>query len=133
MAVSLLAHDVSDLCLGKPPLKTLSTSATVADALFALKRTDESCLSVWSCLDDTKSSGCCCVCVGKICMVDIICFLCADENLLSPCEALRKPIQILLTKNAGDLVRHIDPHSRFFILICEIRVFNFFILNFDLI
>ncbi|RZB97986.1 Bifunctional monothiol glutaredoxin-S16, chloroplastic [Glycine soja] len=40
MAVSFLARDVSDLCLGKPPLRSLSASATVADALAALKSSD---------------------------------------------------------------------------------------------
>ncbi|CAM8992974.1 unnamed protein product [Rhodiola kirilowii] len=118
MAVSLLAHEVSDLCLGKPPLRTLSISATVGDALFALKRTEESCLSVWCCGEggacsksSLSGSAASCRCVGKVCMVDIICFLCREENLSSPFEALRKSVEVLLPKNVGELVRHIDPHS----------------------
>nr|DAD49075.1 TPA_asm: hypothetical protein HUJ06_019012 [Nelumbo nucifera] len=35
--VSLLAREVSDLCLGKLALRSLSISATVSDALLMLK------------------------------------------------------------------------------------------------
>ncbi|KAJ6416576.1 hypothetical protein OIU84_002437 [Salix udensis] len=49
MAVSILSHEVSDLCLGKPALSSLSASATVGDALSALKRSGDLFLSVWSC------------------------------------------------------------------------------------
>jgi hypothetical protein len=120
MAVSILAREVSDLCLGKPALRCLSVSATVADALSALKRLGESYLSVWSCCHNassrTKSAAAGsddCQCVGKVCMVDIICFLCTPENLGSPAAALQSPVSVLIPKTSAGNVRHLDPHSRF--------------------
>ncbi|KAK6134509.1 hypothetical protein DH2020_031743 [Rehmannia glutinosa] len=111
MAVQLLAYEVADLCLGKPPLRSLPASATVADALAALKSADENFISVWSC--DHNSSNRKnpeCVCLGKLCMVDIICYLCRDENLASPGLALKSPVSVLLSKIEG-LVRHVEPSS----------------------
>ncbi|GAV74427.1 CBS domain-containing protein [Cephalotus follicularis] len=109
MAVSLLGHEVSDLCLGKPPLRSLSVSAKVGDALSVLKRNGDSYLSVWSCdhfnicLED-------CQCIGKVCMMDIVCFLCKQENLLNPSAALESPVSVLVPKNSG-IVRHLEPHA----------------------
>lgn len=122
MAVSLLAHEVSDLCLGKPALKPLPLSATVADALAALKTSDDYFISVWNCSDhsvaarigfaeENEDPGC--RCVGKLCMVDIICYLCREENLLSPSAALKAPVSAILPKVSG-LVRHLEPSSRYF-------------------
>lgn len=93
-------------------------SATVADALSALKRLGESYLSVWSCCHDTSSRAKTvgsddCICVGKVCMVDIICFLCTPENLSSPATALHSPVSVLIPKTSAGLVRHLDPHSSF--------------------
>ncbi|KAL0443514.1 UNVERIFIED_CONTAM: CBS domain-containing protein CBSX5 [Sesamum latifolium] len=107
MAVRFLAYEVADLCLGKPPLRSLSASATVADALAAVKSSDENCISVWSC-DHKRNLEC--VCVGKVCMVDIICYLCREENLGSPALALKSPVSVLLSKVKG-LIRHVDPSS----------------------
>lgn len=114
MAVSLFAHEVSDLCLGKPAVRSLSVSATVREALSALKRLGESCLSVWSC-DHSKSIGSGsddCVCVGKVCMVDVICYLCKEENLSSPLTALQAPVSDLIPKGPP-IVRHLEPNARF--------------------
>ncbi|KAK4398394.1 CBS domain-containing protein CBSX5 [Sesamum angolense] len=108
MAVRFLAYEVADLCLGKPPLRSLSASATVADALAAVKSSDENCISVWSC--DHKRINRECVCVGKVCMVDIICYLCREEHLGSPALALKAPVSVLLSKFKG-LVRRVDPSS----------------------
>lgn len=110
MAVRLLAYQVADLCLGKPPLRSLSSAATVADALAAVKVSDENFVSVWSC-DHSEKRNLDCVCVGKVCMVDIVCYLCREENLSSPGSALRSPISVLLSKVEG-LVRHVEPSSR---------------------
>ncbi|KAI8000447.1 CBS domain-containing protein CBSX5 [Camellia lanceoleosa] len=113
MAVRFLAREVSDLCLGKPALRALPISATVADALSALKRSGESYISVWSCEHSRSdfgggSGGC--GCVGKVCLVDVICFLCGEKNLLNPLLALQAPVSDLLPKVPG-LVRHLEPHS----------------------
>ncbi|OMP04670.1 Cystathionine beta-synthase, core [Corchorus olitorius] len=93
MAVRLLSHELSDLCLGKPALRSLSVTSTIADAIEVLKTSDENFVSVWSC---------------KVCMVDVICYLCKDENLVSPSLALKKPVSVLLPKIPG-LVIHVEP------------------------
>ncbi|XP_019192865.1 PREDICTED: CBS domain-containing protein CBSX5-like [Ipomoea nil] len=118
MADLLLAHEVSELCLGKPPLRSLSVSATVGDALSVLRSSEGSAISVWNC-DHSKSSrnssfngddDVDCLCIGKICMVDVICYLCREENLSSPSSALKAPLTVLLSKSQG-LVRHVEPSS----------------------
>ncbi|XP_058200867.1 CBS domain-containing protein CBSX5-like [Rhododendron vialii] len=122
MAVRFLAREVSDLCLGKPALTALpASSATVADALSALKRSGESHVSVWACCENNHDhSDLCspaakaggeCRCVGKICMVDVICFLSREKNLVDPSAALRAPVSDLLDKAGAGIVRHLEPHS----------------------
>ncbi|CAJ2659859.1 CBS domain-containing protein CBSX5-like [Trifolium pratense] len=107
MAVSFLTHELSELCLGKPPLKSISTSATVVEAIEVLRNSDESFVSVWNC--DHSEFGRC-ECVGKICMVDVILFLCKEENLLCPSSALKASIAHVLSK-ANALVVHLEPSS----------------------
>nr|XP_010905537.1 CBS domain-containing protein CBSX5 [Elaeis guineensis] len=107
MAVSLRSHEVSDLCIGKPALKSLPLSATAGDALLALKKGGDTCLGV-SAAD--RSSPERKLIAGKLCVVDILCFLCVDENLDSPVDALKKPISDLLSKDAA-LVRRVESHS----------------------
>ncbi|KAG7024844.1 CBS domain-containing protein CBSX5 [Cucurbita argyrosperma subsp. argyrosperma] len=119
MAVSLFSHDVSDLCLGKPALRPLSLSATIADALLALQFSNDYFVSVWDCRFAT--SGCggggagdgefeCCRCVGKLCMVDVIFYLCRDENLLSPAAALQASVSEILSQIPG-IVMHLEPSA----------------------
>ncbi|KAL3522249.1 hypothetical protein ACH5RR_015083 [Cinchona calisaya] len=121
MAVNFLKNqEVSDLCLGKPPLKKWAPDhhATIADALSALKKScggggdhQSHYLSIWSCSVDSHHSVC--ECVGKICMADIICFLCKEENLANPLKALEgnSVSQLLLHKGPSLSVRHLDPNS----------------------
>ncbi|RZR79389.1 hypothetical protein BHM03_00005106 [Ensete ventricosum] len=119
MAVSLVLNEVSDLCIGKPPQRSLPLSAaTVIDALRALKRGSEPHLAV---LDpDRASSGKKAVAVaGKICVADILCFLCSDGNLASPTAALERPVTALLPKGAG-LVRLVEPQFRFEFSFCNL-------------
>ncbi|KAL2483604.1 CBS domain-containing protein CBSX5 [Forsythia ovata] len=113
MAARLLAFEVADLCLGKPPLCALSVSATVGDALAALKTAEDNSVSVWNCDHSKRNLSAVdeeCVCIGKVCMVDIICYLCKEDNLSSPALALKSPVSVLLSKVNG-LVRHVDPSS----------------------
>lgn len=122
MAVRFLGREVSDLCLGKPPLRSLSIASTVADALSAIKTSGEIYVSVWSCdCDHHRQSSrpatnkpadfvSDCRCIGKICMVDVICFLCRDDNVSRPFDALRSPVSDLIPKGL-DLVAHLEPHS----------------------
>ncbi|GLU23416.1 hypothetical protein SLE2022_394200 [Rubroshorea leprosula] len=116
MAVSLLARDVSDLCLGKPALRSLSITATVADALEVLRNSDDNSVSVWGCNHKagfgsrtaTSADDDDCQCIGKISMVDVICYLCKEENLKSPSAALKAPVSVLLPEIPG-LVKHVEP------------------------
>lgn len=126
MANNLVAYEVSDLCLGKPSLRSLSISSTISEALSELKQSEDNYLSVWNCIDQhhhhhikkdqsnlsnnkiiTFEN---CQCVGKISMVDIICFLCKEENLDSPSSALKSPISVLISTDSG-LVQHVEPHT----------------------
>ncbi|KAG5546280.1 hypothetical protein RHGRI_018450 [Rhododendron griersonianum] len=113
MAVRLLAYEVSDLCLGKPPLRSLPVSATLADAVSAIRYSDDGCVSVWNCdhsSPDKNDAVDDCRCVGKISMVDVICHLCREENLLAPSSALKSPVSVLVSKVPGR-VRHVEPSS----------------------
>lgn len=115
MAVRLLGHEVSDLCLGKPALRYLPVSATVGEALAALKRSGDAYLSVWSCDHTSKTNKSRvddCWCIGKISMVDVVCFFCREDNLSCPSAALQSPVSVLLPKVPG-VVRHLNPNSRF--------------------
>ncbi|CAJ1961640.1 unnamed protein product [Sphenostylis stenocarpa] len=120
MAARLSRHELSDLCLGKPPLRSLSVSDTVAGALAALKKIDDSYVTVWDCHHSfirqqqpqhhTSITKCSiCTCIGKVCMVDIICFLSKPENLSSPSAALHSPISVLVHHTSPVLVRHLPP------------------------
>lgn len=117
MAVSILAREVSDLCLGKPPLRLLPITSTVAESITALRRSGESYVSVWSC----ESTGGDYTCVGKICMVDVICYLCNKENIARPLAALNSPVSEILSKPPG-IVRHLEANTRF--VICVYIVFE---------
>ncbi|XP_019153807.1 PREDICTED: CBS domain-containing protein CBSX5-like [Ipomoea nil] len=124
MATGLLGHKVADLCLGKPALRSLSVaSGSVGDALAALNSGEDAAISVWSCDhspggENIGAGGC--VCIGKICMVDIISYLCKvqeeEENLSSPSNslglALAAPLSVLLSQIPGPIpIRHVQPSS----------------------
>ncbi|GMJ05229.1 CBS domain containing protein 5 [Hibiscus trionum] len=108
MAVRLLSYELSDLCLGKPALRSLPTTSTVAEALEVLKNSDDNSVSVWCCDHTAEFDSADCRCVGKVCMVDVICYLCKDEHLVSPLLALNEPVSVLLPKTPG-LVLHVEP------------------------
>lgn len=99
---SLLCRHVSELCIGKPPVRPLPATATIGDALRALKRTAEPCLSVWA--TDGKS------CVGKVCMAEVICYLCSDENIAAPAAALKAPLSALLPPPRSSAVAVVQPY-----------------------
>lgn len=109
MALRFLNREVSDLCLGKPELKWVAATATISDAVSALKSTGDTHISVWVCGDRANGS---CVCVGKFCMADVILFLCREENLGEPFKALEAPVYDILPKGLP-IVRHLEPNSRF--------------------
>ncbi|PWA62304.1 Cystathionine beta-synthase, core [Artemisia annua] len=114
MAARLLAHDVSDLCLGKPSITSLPISATIHDALTELKSSEDTHISIWTCThnhlvvsDDQLISEC--RCVGKICMVDIICYLCKEDNISDPSTALKSPVSVLMSHGRPGVIQHVEP------------------------
>ncbi|XP_019440260.1 PREDICTED: CBS domain-containing protein CBSX5-like [Lupinus angustifolius] len=112
MAVRLFSsNEVSDLCLGKPAIRSISLSDTVSDAIFLLKKTPESYVSVWNCQHSLNHHHHC-VCVGKVCMLHIICFISKPHNVKTLSLALQSPISLLLTETAA-LVRHLPPNASF--------------------
>ncbi|KAK3013016.1 hypothetical protein RJ639_009965 [Escallonia herrerae] len=98
MAVRSLGYEVADLCFGKPLLRSLSVSAIISDALVA------NYISAWSCdlLSSVKFDGTC-RCIGRICMVDVTCFLCMEKNLSSSSSssALKALVSVLLSQLTG--------------------------------
>ncbi|XXG45223.1 hypothetical protein AAC387_Pa02g0358 [Persea americana] len=103
--MALLSCDISELCLGKPLLKPFCVSSTIRDALSALNKTEcDTYLSVWNGSSSNK-------CVGKISTVDIICFLCREDNLCDPLSALESPVSVLLRHAHEGIVRHVDPNT----------------------
>ncbi|KAG8385610.1 hypothetical protein BUALT_Bualt03G0063000 [Buddleja alternifolia] len=108
MAVRFLNEEVSELCLGKPELRCVAATATVAEALTALKTCGETHVSVWICGGDDINGTC--LCVGKICAADVILFLCREEHLADPFKAFEAPISDVLPKGSP-VVRHLEPNS----------------------
>ncbi|CAK9321017.1 unnamed protein product [Citrullus colocynthis] len=112
MAVRLFDHHISDICLGKPALRSISLSATLADALSALKKLGENYISVWSCASHSSKSASHhdCRCVAKISVLDVILFLCNEDNLSQPAVALQSSVSVLIPQGHV-LVRHLEPHA----------------------
>ncbi|OEL16854.1 hypothetical protein BAE44_0022124 [Dichanthelium oligosanthes] len=105
MAVRLLqTHDVSDLCIGKPALRWLPPSSTVADAVADLEGAAAAAIAVW---DGEEGSDV----VGRVCMADVLLFLCAGANLASPAAALQATLSDLLVAGAPPPVRRIEPDA----------------------
>ncbi|XP_074579875.1 CBS domain-containing protein CBSX5-like [Curcuma longa] len=108
MAVRLVSNEVSDLCIGKPAVRSLPPSAsTVGDVLAALRKGDEPHLAVLV-VDRTAPEKRSTV-SGKLCVADVICYLCSEGNLASPAVALERPVSALLPVGGGGLVRRVEP------------------------
>ncbi|XP_041991746.1 CBS domain-containing protein CBSX5-like isoform X1 [Salvia splendens] len=108
MALRSLSAEVSDLCIGKPELKWIAATASIAEALAALKASGEIYISVWIC--SQNAAGGSCVCVGKFSAADVILFLCREENLADPFKALQTPVCDILPKGIP-IVRCVTPNS----------------------
>jgi hypothetical protein len=109
MAVRLLqTHDVSDLCIGKPALRWLPPTSTVADAAAELEGAGAgAAVAVW---DGDEASDV----AGRVRMADVLLFLCAAANLASPAAALQATLSDLLAAAAPPPppVRRIEPDAR---------------------
>uniref|UniRef100_A0A0D3G1S3 CBS domain-containing protein n=1 Tax=Oryza barthii TaxID=65489 RepID=A0A0D3G1S3_9ORYZ len=107
----LQSHDVSDLCIGKPPVRWLPPSSTVADAIAEIEagggRGPDAAVAVW---DGRKGEV-----DGRVCMADVHLFLCGGDgeaaSLASPAAALQATLSDLLAAGAPP-VRRIEPHAR---------------------
>ncbi|CAD5181995.1 CBS domain-containing protein CBSX5-like [Musa acuminata AAA Group] len=105
---SLQTREVSDLCIGKPATRPLSLSATVGDALLALRSggSDDR-LVIWTADGPAPERK---ACAGNVCLVDVLCYLCAEQNLDAPMAALGAPASALLPPlTAASLVRRVEP------------------------
>lgn len=114
MAHAFLARQVSDLCVGKQPLTSLPATASIADAVTALKRSGDINLSIWNCnhLSDSGNDNVgSCWCVGKICMVDVIAFICKEENVTRPFDALEQTNVLDLIPDVKGKIKHLDSNS----------------------
>ncbi|GJU96736.1 hypothetical protein Tco_1321492 [Tanacetum coccineum] len=111
MAQTFLATQVSDICVGKPSLRSLPSTASIAEAVAELKKSGELYVSVWECDHHNNEGIVYFRCLGKICMVDVIVFLCEKENILCPLEALKTSV-VDLVMNMDGRIRHLEPDSR---------------------
>ncbi|XP_020249335.1 CBS domain-containing protein CBSX5-like [Asparagus officinalis] len=86
-------------CIGKPPLRSLPAKATVGEALVAVSA-------------ETRAAppSRAVEIAGKICMVDVLCFLCSEGNISNPAAALKNPVSALLAKGEG-LVKRVEASS----------------------
>ncbi|KAJ7545825.1 hypothetical protein O6H91_08G012200 [Diphasiastrum complanatum] len=138
MAGFFQSLEISDLTLGKPVLHWLPTSATVGDALKALKELNVREISVWDCPPDSEGgsvrsrkhekleslSGANGVsewrdprCVGKVNILDIICYLATDECLQKYESAVLDPVSVLLPPTTNS-VKHVDSRTRLCDVFC---------------
>lgn len=107
MAVSLLANEVSDLCIGKPAVRSLPLSAAAGDLAAVLRRGPRA--AVTACIAVTGPAR---AVVGRVGLADVLCFLCAaPEALARPATAFAKPVSALLPKDGADEVRRVDPRA----------------------
>ncbi|KAK3156831.1 hypothetical protein QOZ80_2AG0112530 [Eleusine coracana subsp. coracana] len=104
MAVSLLANEVSDLCIGKPAVRSLPLSAAAGDLAAALRRVARS--GSAACVAVTGPAR---AVVGRVGLADVLCLLCDKPE--APADALAKPVSALLPKDGAGEVRRIDPRA----------------------
>ncbi|TVU32146.1 hypothetical protein EJB05_23865 [Eragrostis curvula] len=107
MAVSLLANEVSDLCIGKPAVRSLPLSAAAGDLAAALRRVARS--GSAACVAVTGPAR---AVVARLGLADVLCFLCdAPDALARPADALAKAVSALLPKDGAGEVRRVDPRA----------------------
>jgi hypothetical protein len=108
MAVNFLANELSDLCIGKPAVRSLPLSAATGDLAAALRRVSRS--GAAACVAVTGPAR---AVVGRVGPADVLCLLCTDpEALARPAAVFSKPVSALLPKDGAGEVRRVDPRSR---------------------
>ena len=109
MAVGIVASGISDLCIGKPRIHSVPPSVTIRQAVLLLKRCERNYLTVWS--DRCTPEGAACRYLCKVSMADVVCYLCAEENLTAPLAALDSPVSVLV-KDSSALIMRVERHCR---------------------
>ncbi|CAM0144971.1 unnamed protein product [Urochloa decumbens] len=107
MAVRLLqTHEVSDLCIGKPALRWLPPSSTIADAVAELEAAGGAgaAVAVW---DGEEGSDV----AGRVCMADVLLFLCSAANLASPAAALQAMLSDMLAASTPPPIHRIESDA----------------------
>uniref|UniRef100_A0A452YK63 CBS domain-containing protein n=1 Tax=Aegilops tauschii subsp. strangulata TaxID=200361 RepID=A0A452YK63_AEGTS len=107
MAVSLLANDVSDLCIGKPAVRSLPLSAAAGDLAATVRKGPRAAAA--ACIAVGPARG---AVVGRAGLADVLCLLCSSPDALGrPAAALDRPVSALLPKDGAGEVRRVDPRS----------------------
>ncbi|KAL5213277.1 hypothetical protein ABZP36_024124 [Zizania latifolia] len=112
MAANLLSHVVSDLCIGKPPVRVIPPSTSVAAALAALRAGGDPFVFVdaesYSRAKSTATWR-----VSRVSVADVLCYVCGGaDNLSDPAAALGRPVSALAA-TAGDhgATRRVDSQT----------------------
>ncbi|KAM3402493.1 hypothetical protein ACQJBY_006398 [Aegilops geniculata] len=107
MAVSLLANDLSDLCIGKPAVRSLPLSAAAGDLAATVRKGPRAAAA--ACIAVGPARG---AVVGRAGLADVLCLLCSSPDALArPAAALDRPVSALLPKDGAGEVRRVDPRS----------------------
>ncbi|XP_047093458.1 CBS domain-containing protein CBSX5-like [Lolium rigidum] len=108
MAVSLLANDVSDLCIGKPAVRALPLSAAAADLAAAVRKGPRAAAAACVAVGPARGAAV----LGRAGLADVLCLLCSSPDALArPAAALARPVAALLPKDGAGEVRRVDPRS----------------------
>ncbi|CAK9858300.1 unnamed protein product [Sphagnum jensenii] len=125
------SRQVGDLALGKPAVRRLPITATVGEALKFLKKTHGPHLGLWVqqqsqsttvrnnvhreqenfLVDPNPGSW---QCVGRVSMIEIICFLARDESLLDLAAALKAPLSVFVSPTSSAAIHHVDSRTKLF-------------------
>uniref|UniRef100_A0A0D9XL51 CBS domain-containing protein n=1 Tax=Leersia perrieri TaxID=77586 RepID=A0A0D9XL51_9ORYZ len=112
MAVSLLANEVSDLCIGKPAVRSLPLSAAAGDLAAALRRGPPQGGAAASSVAVVAGPPSARAVAGRLGLADVLCFLCAAPGALAhPAAALSTPVSSLLPKDGAGEARRVDPRA----------------------
>lgn len=123
------SRQVGDLALGKPAVRRLPITATVGEALKFLKKTHGPHLGLWVqqqsqsttvrnnlhreqenfLVDPNPVSW---QCVGRVSMIEIICFLARDESLLDLAAALKAPLSVFVSPTSSSAIHHVDSRTK---------------------
>ncbi|OEL17471.1 hypothetical protein BAE44_0021508 [Dichanthelium oligosanthes] len=115
MAVNLLSHVVSDLCIGRPRVLALPPSTPVAAALAALRAAADPFVFVDAEPAAYRAKRGVATVYAKVSVADIFCYVCGDAgNLRDPAAALGRPVSAIAAAVAGGhaVTHRVDPQTR---------------------